>query len=338
MPKICIFCTKKDKKHNGSKQKLISVEAGDFEEKTKKYATTLGDQALLSKLGSVDFVVKEIRHHGICRTKYQTAPEQVSKKSQNKEAAKRSINLWHRGREVHSQAFKSICSLVEAQVITGGNVLDLKDAFNNYVSVIEDLDAESLVASYTAQELEEKLKLHFKERIIIHKEKYKRGGSLIYNSIITLEETLKLADLQKSKLDQRIKGVELSLRAIIKNATCANLPSSGITFDDIIDGEVQIPEQLTQFFTHLVSPDHRSHESTSKIRRVESLAAGTVFSVTDGRKKCSKHLKLGPAVKSMTRTKKLIGMLNRYGHCVSYTTNRNRPNVYYQIRFKDFIS
>ena len=31
MPKICIFCNNKDKKHNGSKPKLISVEKGDQE-------------------------------------------------------------------------------------------------------------------------------------------------------------------------------------------------------------------------------------------------------------------------------------------------------------------
>ena len=252
------------------KQKLVSVKTGDFEEKIKKYATTLGDQALLSKLGSIDFVAKEIRYHGICRTKYQTAAEQVSKTSQNKEGPKLSISLWHRGREVYSEAFKSICSLVENQVITGGDVLGLKDAFNNYVSILEDLDTENLAPSYTAQKLEKKLKLHFKESTLIHKGKYKRGRSLIYNSNITLEEALKLADLQKSKLDQRIKDVTLSLRAIIKKPTHTNLSSSGSTFDDIIDGEVQIPEQLTQFFTHLVvGPDHRSHESASKIRRVE---------------------------------------------------------------------
>ena len=90
-------------------------------------------------------------------------------------------------------------------------------------------------------------------------------------------------------------------------------------FDDIIDGEVRIPEQLTQFFTHLVvGPCHRSHESTSKIRRVQSLAADTIFSVTNGRKKSSKHLKLGLAVNNMTGSKKLIRTLNMYGHCVSY--------------------
>ena len=91
--------------------------------------------------------------------------------------------------------------------------------------------------------------------------------------------------------------------------------------DDIVDGEVQIPEQLTQFFTYLVvGPDHRSHESTSKIRRVESLAADTVFLVTNRRKKPSKHLKLELAVKSMAGSKKLTGILKRYGHYVSYRT------------------
>ena len=210
---------------------------------------------------------------------------------------------------------------MEDQVIAGGDEFGLKDSFNNYVSILEDMDTENLVASYTAQKLEEKLKLHFKERIIIHKGKYKRDGNLIYNSNITLEEALQLADLQKLKLDQRIKDVTFTLRAIIKNATRTNLPSSGITFDDIIDREVQISEQLTRFFTHLVvGPDHRSNESASKIRRVESLAANTVFSMTNGRKKPSKHLNLGFPVKSMTGSKKLIGMLNRYGNCVSYTT------------------
>ena len=94
-------------------------------------------------------------------------------------------------------------------------------------------------------------------------------------------------------------------------------------FNDIIDGEVQIPEQLTQLFTHLVvGPDHRSHEFTSKIRRIESLAADTVFPRTNGKKKTSNHLKLGLAVKSMAGSKKLIGMLNRYGHYVSYSTKK----------------
>ena len=187
MPEICIVCIKKDEKHNGGNQKLILVEKRDFEEKIKKYATTPEDQALSSNLGSVNFVAKETRYHGICKTKYQTAAEQVSKTSQNKKVAKCSTNLWHRRREIHSDAFKSICSLVEDQSNTSGNVLGLKESFSNYVSILEDLDVENVVASYTVQKLKEKLKLRFKECIIIHEKKYKRGGPLIYNSNITFE-------------------------------------------------------------------------------------------------------------------------------------------------------
>ena len=45
-----------------------------------------------------------------------------------------------------------------------------------------------------------------------------------------------------------------------------------------------------------------------------------MFAVTCGRKKPAKHLKLGLVMKSMTGSKKVVEMLNRYGHCVSYTT------------------
>ena len=84
MPEISIFCIKKDKKYSGHKHELLSMETEDFREKIKKYATTLEDQAFLSNLSSVDFVAKETRYHGICRTKCQTAAEQVSKTNQNK--------------------------------------------------------------------------------------------------------------------------------------------------------------------------------------------------------------------------------------------------------------
>ena len=73
---------------------------------------------------------------------------------------------------------------MEDQVVTGSDVLDLNDGFNNYVWILEDLDTENLAEYYTAQNRDKKLKL----LLIIHKEKYKRGCSLIYNSNITLEE------------------------------------------------------------------------------------------------------------------------------------------------------
>ena len=89
-----------------------------------------------------------------------------------------------------------------------------------------------------------------------------------------------------------------------------------------MDGDIDIPKEILQFFSYLVvGPDQRSHSSASNSRRVESLSADTIFAVTCGRKKPAKHLKLGIVMKSMTGSKKVVEMLNRYAHCVSYTTS-----------------
>ena len=105
-------------------------------------------------------------------------------------------------------------------------------------------------------------------------------------------------------------------------------------FYDIING------RSTQFFTHLaVGPDHRSHESASSIRRVKSLTADTVFSVRNGRKKPSKHLKFGLSVKNVAGSKKLIGMLNRYGYGVSCTTTEElQTELTFTITFVSKVS
>ena len=42
--------------------------------------------------------------------------------------------------------------------------------------------------------------------------------------------------------------------------------------------------------------------------------------MTRGLVKPQKHLLLGLGVKSMTGSKKVLNILNRLGHCISYTT------------------
>ena len=49
-----------------------------------------------------------------------------------------------------------------------------------------------------------------------------------------------------------------------------------------------------------------------------TLSPKTLYSVTNGRVKPSKHLKLGIALKGLTGSKNVLTVLNRYGHCVNY--------------------
>lgn len=100
-----------------------------------------------------------------------------------------------------------------------------------------------------------------------------------------------------------------------------NALKNDIKVDDVIKGEVQIPEILKTFVSYIIGgPDIRRGNTDIKARRAKSIASDLVFAATSGKKKPSKHLQLGITVKTLTGSRKLIEVLNRLGHCTSYHT------------------
>ena len=94
-----------------------------------------------------------------------------------------------------------------------------------------------------------------------------------------------------------------------------------LTIEDVANGEVQVPPIVHFFFQHLIGgPDSRTNNRAARQRRIKSLSENTVFSVTAGKRKPSKHWQFGLALRSLTASKKVITMMNRLGHCVSYDT------------------
>lgn len=94
-----------------------------------------------------------------------------------------------------------------------------------------------------------------------------------------------------------------------------------MTVKDIIKGETEIPSLLREFFTCLITgPEKRKGRPVSekKNRRIDSMSHDAIFVVTNGRTKPSKHLLLSLVVKSLTGKRKVVDLLNRLGHGVSY--------------------
>ena len=50
-----------------------------FEVNIKKYANWYGDEYMVRKISSIDYVVKEIRCHGFCKTKHKTRSRKTPK-------------------------------------------------------------------------------------------------------------------------------------------------------------------------------------------------------------------------------------------------------------------
>lgn len=89
--------------------------------------------------------------------------------------------------------------------------------------------------------------------------------------------------------------------------------------DDVIKGECDIPKQLYDFISNLIEGlDINSKNPDDKSVKVISLYSDIIYAITGGRTKPSKHLTLGLAMKSLTNSRKVITILNRYGHTVGY--------------------
>ena len=68
----CIFCGKIRQTVKKNEQKLVQAERKNFEVNFKKCANWLDDEEIVRKISNNDFIAKEIRYNGFCRTEYQT--------------------------------------------------------------------------------------------------------------------------------------------------------------------------------------------------------------------------------------------------------------------------
>lgn len=92
-----------------------------------------------------------------------------------------------------------------------------------------------------------------------------------------------------------------------------------INVDNIIEGDCDIPKLLFDFVCNLIQgPDTRRKNCDEDYIRIKSLYSDIIYTITKGRIKPSKHLTLGLTIKSLTNSRKVLTMLNKYGHTINY--------------------
>ena len=93
------------------------------------------------------------------------------------------------------------------------------------------------------------------------------------------------------------------------------LPFS-LSLDDFRLGQAQPPDLLLRFFKVLLTG--QENKVSEKVQREISLAQDVLYCASNGRIKTAKHLCLGLGMKSLTGSRKVVEILNRFGHAVSY--------------------
>ena len=111
------------------------------------------------------------------------------------------------------------------------------------------------------------------------------------------------------------------------------------TIDNIVEGETITPDSVKSFFKLLYTENlSETEELSSRISPViVSSAADAVFCCCAGKLTPGKELSLGFTLKSMTGSKKVLRLMNRYGHCASSETVR-RVDIYFESTLNNFNS
>lgn len=64
--------------------------------------------------------------------------------------------------------------------------------------------------------------------------------------------------------------------------------------------------------------EKRRRNNIGRVKKVCSLSQDIIYAITNGQMKTLKHMTLRLALKSLTSSRKVIAILNKYGHCCSY--------------------
>ena len=129
--------------------------------------------------------------------------------------------------------------------------------------------------------------------------------------------------LGKNKCDRVILRCASKLRNDIFTVQSKQICAS-VTVDNIMEGEAIPPDSVKSLFKmlHMGNLSRIEELSSRKSWLIDSSAADAVFCCSAGKIIPGKQLSLGFTLKSMTGSKKVLTLMNRYGHCASNETVR----------------
>ena len=322
-PEKCLFCNTVVKQINNVRHQLTRVELKDcdpstpffFQKNLLEYAEILEDREMIAKVQGIDLIARRAHYHRICRTMYQ----EEAKEKLRKEKRKKETTNWHHIRAAHAEAFTTVCDFVQETIIGARqayHISELCDLYQSNLSEISEEDTDNMEKIRPGR-LSEKIKEEFKESIRVSKIS-ERKGTIVHHYQQSVTEALDTISEDERRQEDKIKEAAFILRNSIRKCRKRSLPDD-MKVEDVLQGEVDTPEIVEKFFSHLITgPRSGRGETQRKRRRIDCLSQDSVFAVTDGRFKPKKHLKLGLAMKKLGGSRKITNILSRCGYIPSY--------------------
>lgn len=300
----CIFCHFARKKVKGSYQTLSQSTDESLKEQVIINATALEDQKMIEQL-QLYIHDEPLYYHKLCKLNYL---KQYSLKP------RKNHTDWHIIRDSHNYAFNEIVNIVKEEIVESKNCLLLNFILHVYKCAVAEQSKIKGVewnGNVKPRYLFDKLNSKLVNQIQLKN---------VENKLVVMPldvNTVSEECLNKLLARTKLQESALLLRNEILSIEKRPLPDE-LTASDLIAGECDIPENVDAFNRWLYAGSFNRHKTDSLNRKVRSHSQDMISGVTNGRIKTSKHICLGLSLKSITSSRKVVDLLNKYGHCSSY--------------------
>ena len=310
---VCIFCNQARKKNKGSWEVLSSSEKDEAEINIRKAAADLEDDTLLDKIGRYnfrdgpDFCAMEVKYHvKACKVKY-INQWQTLKRNKVQEG-----NTDHTAR---INALESTRHYVQKEVIECKRPVFVTDVLDMYkLCFVSAGGDKNNIPLSSVQVMTANLKKMFDSNsLTIESESTKKA--IVFSPEMTSADARAKMNAGNDNKDSVMWDCAMKLRGEILQLQTRPLEEP-LTVEKIMQGEVDIPNSLRSFLCTLYTGD-ASNPSNRKMRLVDSTAADMIYSCSGGKLLPGKHLSLAIGLKSMTGSRKVTSLMNRFGHCAS---------------------
>ena len=302
-PPVCIFCNiDRKKKKDGTFELLGKSEELGVTDPIKEAAEILEDSDVLSHFIGGDQIANEKKYHHSCKSAYVLKASRCKTRNTTPCEPKKSIATDH----IHEYVQKSVISDKRAELFTS--------VYARYLDFCSSADESpmqkfSLIRNITSK---------FGSKIKAQCPTGKKLGNILYNADIAADSVRVAFDYSDSE-ERLLNKAALLLRKQLLKAPKKVLPDNP-TLDDVRDGDVTVPQPVKNFFKVFYTGNISGECGKRVHRRIDSSSQDAMFIVQRGRVKTAKHVTLGMALKSITGSKKLVQVMNRFGHCINYNS------------------
>lgn len=226
---------------------------------------------------------------------------------------------WGNTRLLHSETFGEIEKHIIDTLINQNGVSALSDIYTTYDSMFQEQQIKLNIYSSELKMKPQHLKTKILQRFPELSTTVYRNRTFLHRIDIPEKEKLSKGFERNEDWMSKIKSVAFHIRQKVFGMENRTMPKRNLNLQDILGGECEVPDELNCLIESLLKGPNGS-KSEVKNKRVECICHSIIFSMTNGCIKPASSLYLGLTVKSLTNSRKLIDILNRMGHSISYTT------------------